>query len=119
MAVRIKINAAGLNEALSQQGVRDELRRIVDEVATKARGTAPVVSGAYRDGIHSDVVDGWVRPRGKVYADAAHSTSVEAATGNLARSLSGQGGLVKYTSKSGRTSYITQAQYANYTRNRG
>lgn len=85
--VQVKIDRRGLNEALSQQGVRDELQRIVDEVANKARGKAPVVSGAYRDGIRSDVIDGWVRPRGKVYADAAHSTSVEAATGNLARAL--------------------------------
>ena len=87
MAVRIKINAAGLNAALSQQGVRDELERVAEQVATRARASAPVQSGAYRDSIHVEIDDDWLRPRARIVADVPHATSVEASTGNLTRAL--------------------------------
>lgn len=84
---RVVIDRKGLNAALSQPAMRDELRRIVERIELAAKAGAPVDSGAYRDGIHSEIDDGWVRPRGRVYADAAHSLAVEARTGNLARAL--------------------------------
>lgn len=88
--VRVTINPKGLNAALSQKGVRRELARIAEQTADRARSTAPTQTGEYRDSIHSDVVDGWVRPRGRVFADADYSMSVEAKTGNLARALGAQ-----------------------------
>lgn len=84
---KVTLSRRGVNEALSQPAMRRELQGIVDRIASAAEATAPVQSGEYRDGIHAEVDDRWVRPRGKVYAEAEHSMAVEAKTGNLARAL--------------------------------
>ncbi|MCB2411793.1 hypothetical protein LGT39_02880 [Demequina sp. TTPB684] len=89
---RVKIDVKGLNQALSQPGVIRELAAIVEPIAQDAKASGPFVTGAYHAGIHAEVVSGWVRPRGKVFADAPHSMSVEANTGNLARALGRAGG---------------------------
>lgn len=89
---RVKIDPKGLNKALSGPKMKRELQRVVDGIADDAKATAPRVTNEYAEGIHAEVVDGWVRPRGKVYADADHSMAVESRTGNLAKALGRAGG---------------------------
>lgn len=88
--VRVKINVKGLNAALSQPGMERELKGIVGRIADRARTTAPVDSGAYKESIESSVDDGWVRPRGRVLADVPYAMNVEASTGNLMRAMNGE-----------------------------
>lgn len=84
---KVNLSLRGINAALSQPGVKRELKRVSEQVADAARASAPVDSGEYVEGIHAEVDDNWVRPRGRVYADAPHSLAVEARTGNLSRAL--------------------------------
>lgn len=79
----------GLDAALSSSGVRAELERLASAAASRARASAPVQSGAYQANIGSEVDDSGPRPKGIVYATAPHAFAVEAATGNLARSVRG------------------------------
>jgi len=103
--------------------------KIAEHIAEIARSTAPVVTGAYRDGITAQKT-----PHGaRVYASDNKSTWIEfgipsqgrAATFNLRRAAFDGGAksssreMVTYTSKSGRVSQVTRAQAANYGRNKG
>jgi hypothetical protein len=85
---RIVINHAGMSELLKSDGVRALLRDKAEAVASRARSSAPVASGEYRDSI--DVVSATTdRAVERVVATAPHALIVEAKTGNLARALDG------------------------------
>lgn len=67
--------------------VKAALRREAEEVAARARATAPRESGEYAASIHVDVDEGRTRARARVVADVEHATVVESRTGNLRRAL--------------------------------
>lgn len=84
---RVKINHRGIQEYLDgRHGVEALLEREAREVEARAKASAPIATGEYRDSIHveTDRTDRMVK---RVVADAPHALIVEANTGNLARSL--------------------------------
>ncbi len=88
MSFDVKLNSRGMQEVLTSQGVRRVLRQEAQEVAARARATAPVASGEYRDSI--TVVDATTdRAVARVIATDPKSHVIEARTGNLARALGG------------------------------
>lgn len=85
-AKRIHLNTEGVGELLNSDDVRAFITSIAEQVLAKAQADAPVVSGAYRAGLHveqetSDRVV--VRVRGST----DHDWFVEAEHGTLARAL--------------------------------
>lgn len=86
---QIDMDLDGLDAALSTGKVRAELERVGEQIAAKARASAPVQSGEYRDSIGIEIDDSGPRPKAVVYAFADHAFAVEAATGNLARAARG------------------------------
>lgn len=88
---KVVLNRAGMRALLLDDEVRAELRRRAERVAAQARSTAPVETGAYRDGITVfDVTTD--RAVVRVGSTARHAPLVEAKTGNLARALDAAGG---------------------------
>lgn len=87
----VRISAGGARAVLRAPGVVARLDAMGERVAERARMTAPVDTGAYRDGITvwSDVTD---RAVTRVGSTAPHARLVEANTGNLARALDAAGG---------------------------
>jgi hypothetical protein len=84
---RVKINHRGIQEYLDgKHGVEAVLEDEAQKRLERAKATAPVDSGAYRDSIHVETVhtDRMVK---RVVADVDYAMVVEADTGNLARSL--------------------------------
>jgi hypothetical protein len=61
-------------------------------VESAAKASAPVESGDYRDSIHTETERQGNLTAVKVVADVPYAMYVEAATGNLARSLDAAGG---------------------------
>jgi RNA-splicing ligase RtcB len=90
--VRIELNRAGIRELLKSPEVAAELHRRAERVASAARASAPVATGAYLASI--EVVDEVHKDRvvSRVYAKAPYSMTVEANTGNLARALDAASG---------------------------
>lgn len=89
--VRVTMNHGPSTDFLKTAEVRGILREVAAPVAARARATAPVDSGSYRDSI--EVVDATTdRAIVRVVAKAPHSHIVEARTGNLARALGSEGG---------------------------
>jgi Bacteriophage HK97-gp10, putative tail-component len=90
--VKVVINDAGVIELLNDPGVVNELESRMSRVESAAKAGAPVESGDYQASIrmwterHSD------RTVVKVGSDVPYAMIVEAATGNLARSLDAAGG---------------------------
>lgn len=86
---KIKLNSKGVRDLLLSAGVRSAVRSEAEKAASRARASAPVDTGEYRDSIHveSDTTDRAVE---RVVADAPHALVVEAKTGNLARSIGGR-----------------------------
>lgn len=81
----------GYFEALLRSApVRGLVDGAAERVADKARSTAPVGDGDYKNGIKTSgkLQDRYV---GLVQATAPHSMVVEARTGNLARAVRGSG----------------------------
>lgn len=88
MSVKIDLNHAGMQSILTSAEIRARLRAEAERIATRARATAPVASGEYRDSI--TVVDATTdRAVARVVAGASHAGVVEAKTGNLSRALGG------------------------------
>lgn len=81
----------GMNVLLRSDGVRKHLRERAERVASAARQNAPVVTGAYRDGIGvwEDQTD---RAVVRVGSTAPHAHLVEARTHNLLSALDAAGG---------------------------
>lgn len=87
MAARIKLNSRGIQSYLDGGGGVDALLEAqAQESAARARASAPVASGGYRDSIRveTDHTDRMVK---RVVADVPYAMVVEANTGNMARSL--------------------------------
>lgn len=84
---RIKLNSAGIQSYLDGGGgVEAMLDTEAEKRADRARATAPVSSGDYKNSIHveTDHTDRMVK---RVVADVPYAMVVEANTGNMARSL--------------------------------
>lgn len=88
---KVKLKSAGVKALLNDPGVRAELTRRAGPVLSAARASAPVESGAYRDSIHIEqgTTD---RAVVRVVASVPYAMTVEASTGNMARSLDAAGG---------------------------
>lgn len=82
---------AGVGQMLRGAGVAEEVRARAEAVASRARSTAPVTSGAYRDSIRveTDITD---RVVAHVVADVPYALVVEFATGNLGHAVDAGGG---------------------------
>lgn len=92
VAPKVRLNNRDFGEALVAF-VGPVQEKIADDIASRARSAAPVASGEYRDGIDTNS-DVWHKGalsflRARVIARAAHSTVVEAKTGNLKRAIGG------------------------------
>lgn len=84
---KVKLNGRGVQEYLDgKHGIEALLQDEAEERLERAKASAPVVTGSYRDSIHieTDHTDRMVK---RVVADAPHALVVEANTGNMARSL--------------------------------
>jgi hypothetical protein len=84
---RVTINHRGIQEYLDgKHGVEAVLEREAQQSLDRAKASAPVRTGAYKDSLHIETVhtDRMVK---RVVADVAYARVVEADTGNLARSL--------------------------------
>lgn len=86
--VKIELDHGGMQSILDGDGVDIEgpLMEVAQRSASRARSTAPVDSGDYRDGIHAEL-DHTDRVVARVVATDWKSSIVEAKTGNLKRSL--------------------------------
>lgn len=92
MATQVKLNNSGIEEVLRSSDVGDALLEVAEAVASIARETAPLRTGEYRDSISAFTEQHADRVVAHVSSAAPHAMIVEAATGNLARALSGAGG---------------------------
>ena len=83
---RVLLSHSAIAELLKSDGVRSVLTGPADRVAEAARASAPVDSGAYKDGIvrESATTDRAVE---LVVATDWKSRIIESRTGNLARAL--------------------------------
>lgn len=90
-SVKVNLDTSGMAELLACDGVRTHLHELAGRVLEQAKATAPVVTGAYRDGltIWDDTTD---RAAVRVGSTAPHASLVEASTGNLSRALDAAGG---------------------------
>ena len=78
----------GIGELLTRQETVGMLRDRAEDVAQRARSTAPVETGRYRDSITVEVVPGRTsRAAVDVVADVDYATLVEARTRTLGSSL--------------------------------
>lgn len=85
-STRVKLNSRGVAALLKSSGVRADLTARGQRVLSAAQSSAPVASGAYRDGLHI-VQDTTDRAVVRVAGATDHDLVVEANTGNLARAL--------------------------------
>ena len=85
---RIRLDSGEMASLLSSPSVAAACREEAEAVAARARSSAPVRTGAYRDSI-SVVDDTTDRAVARVIATAPHALLVESRTGNLRRALGG------------------------------
>jgi len=84
--VDIDLDSGAMRSILLSPGVRAAVRAEAEKIAARARASAPVRTGRYRDSI--TVVSGTTdRAVERVTATAPHAHLVEARTGNLKRAL--------------------------------
>jgi hypothetical protein len=88
MAATFRLDHGGMRALLRSPGVRADLQRRAESVASAARAAAPVQSGAYRNSIHvqSDTTD---RAVARVVATVPYAVEVEFDTRTLGRALDG------------------------------
>lgn len=84
--LKIKLNHAEMAKLLKSDQMRPPLKAIAEKTASRARSSAPVDTGAYRDSIdvESDTTDRAVE---RVVAHDHKSSLIESRTGNLKRAL--------------------------------
>ena len=118
MARRVKINWKPnvFAEIRTLESTSQEVERLADELATEANTIAPRPGAIYRTDF--DITGGRVRGRAAVVTGNLDAVLDNAKHKTLMRVFASKGGLVEYTSKAGRTSFITKKQFENYTRNR-
>ncbi len=83
----MKLNSAGMDELLKSAGVEALVEGIAQEKAARAKASAPVDSGDYRDSIEVWTEVHPTRVVAHYGSTAPHAAVVEARTGNIARSL--------------------------------
>lgn len=82
----VSLNSSGMRKLLLSDQIRPPLREVAERIASEARRTAPVDTGAYRDGI--DVEDATTdRAVARVVSRDRKTPIVEAKTGNLKRAM--------------------------------
>lgn len=86
---KVVLNHAGIAEVLKSGEVESLLKQKADAAAAAARASAPVASGEYRQSITAFTEQHSDRVVAHVSSSAPHAMIVEAATGNLARALTG------------------------------
>lgn len=91
MAIKVSLNHRGMAELLKSDEVRSALTQRAERVLSRAQSSAPVDTGAYRDGLHL-VQDTTDRAVVRVAGGSDHDWIVEIKTGNLARALDAAGG---------------------------
>lgn len=84
--IRVTLNHGGMGALLKSSGVRAELTRRMGGALSAAKASAPVATGAYRDGLHIEQAT-TDRAVVRIVGSTDHDLVVEANTGNLARSL--------------------------------
>ncbi|TFC30110.1 HK97 gp10 family phage protein [Cryobacterium sp. MDB1-18-2] len=87
----MKFNESYFDELGNSAPVVALVVQAATDVADAAIASAPVDTGAYRDGIHVEVRRAAHRVVAVIVASAADSMIVEATTGNLARALRSAG----------------------------
>lgn len=88
--IKVQLNHRTIAELLGSEEVRAELTKRAERVLAAAKASAPVATGAYRDGLHIEQATtdrAVVRVRG----NTDHDWIVEARTGNLARAIDAAG----------------------------
>lgn len=85
-AIKVKINHGGMRALLNSSEVRAELTKRAERVLSAAQSSAPVDTGAYKDGLHIEQAT-TDRAVVRVAGGTDHDWIVEANTGNLARAL--------------------------------
>lgn len=83
----VRMNIHGLREVLRSEGMQQVLRDAAEPIAARARATAPVDSGEYRDSIHVETEVHRYVAVARVVASDRKAPIIEAKTGNLARAL--------------------------------
>lgn len=116
-SIRLEMNRAGIIAALTAPGVEADLLTRAQRMASTANGIHP---GDYKVSAHT----GKTRVRVSVITADKEARMGEAIDRALTRALGAAGGpataLVKYVSKSGKESWVTEKQAANYrSRSRG
>lgn len=86
---RVRLNPAGITAMLKSPGLRDELERRASNAAERARSSAPVESGNYKNSITSGSEEHPSRLVGRVYANAPYALIVERNHNTLSKSLGG------------------------------
>lgn len=83
---KIKLNSGQMARLLKSDQLRPPLRAVAQAAAARARASAPVDTGEYRNSIRveSDTTDRAVE---RVVAHDDKATVIEARTGNLKRAL--------------------------------
>lgn len=91
MARNIVLKRRGMRELLNSAAVGADLEKRMRRSLAKAKSSAPVATGQYRDGLHIELVH-TDRVVARIVGSTDHDLIVEANTGNLARSLDAAGG---------------------------
>lgn len=88
---KFSLNHGGMGALLKSEGVRSFVTSRAERVLDAAKSSAPVDTGAYRDGLH--IIQATTdRAVVRVAGSTDHDLVVEAKTGNLARALDAAGG---------------------------
>lgn len=88
---KIKLNSREVGKLLKSADVSRGMEPIANAVRDRAKATAPVRTGRYRDSIHveTETTD---RVKKRIGSDVPYGMVVEARTGNLTRALDAAGG---------------------------
>lgn len=86
----VKFNNAFFSRLGHSARVTALLQRKAEAVAARARATAPVDTGAYRDSIHVRIKSAATRNVALVVAEDPKSMFIESETGNLLRALNAE-----------------------------
>jgi hypothetical protein len=86
----MKFNESFFDQLGGSSRVRAIVTQKAEQVAARARATAPVDTGDYVNGIHVEVKESAHRVVATVVASSEHSMIVESQTGNLRRALNSQ-----------------------------
>lgn len=87
---KVNLNRRGIGQQLKSPETARLLRERAGRVAARARSTAPVDSGEYRDEIEVVMEDHGDRLVARVYAESDHSVFVEAKHRTLGKALAAE-----------------------------